>query len=166
MLTAPSTTPVRWSTAPGRRSRPPRRRRQRARAPPPRARPSSASCESIGVGALDRARGPAVRGRRARRDLRAAEIDADDARAGQGGGYPTSPDGAGRKALSRLPRRSGQGQGPGAPAPGRSRDGGRAASRKPRRRPRPGGRPTRRRLPPGASGGGADRCSASSCSSR
>ena len=119
--------------APERRSRPPRRRR------PCSSRTISTIAAEQGFlrlerrRAVERALDGAVLGHETRRDLRPAQIDPDDARAGQGGGYPTSPDGAGRKALPRLSRRSGQGEGSRRPSAGASRAGTEARPPKPPR---------------------------------
>ena len=152
MLTAPSTAPVRWST--------------RAGTPNPTAATSgafssrtvsttaasSASCESSGVGRSSVRSTLPSPATQAREDLRPAEVDPDDARAGQGGGYPTSPDGAGREALPRLSRRSRQGQGPGrAPAPTKPRRARAATAKPPAGRGTNGGGPgwkRRLKLPP------------------
>ena len=88
--------------------------RPSARAPSRRSPRAAPPATSTGVGAVERPLDVPVAVDETGVDLRPAEVDPDDARAGQGGGYPTSPDGAGREALPRLSRRSGQGQGPGA----------------------------------------------------
>ena len=137
--TAPRTPPVRWST--------------RAGTPIPTAATSgsfssrtistiaasSASCDSTGVGRSSVRSTVPSRGDEARVDLRPAEVDPDDARAGQGGGYPTSPDGAGREAVPRLSRRSGQGEG------SRADEAASGRATPPARRSRRGAAPRRRR---------------------
>ena len=120
MLTAPSAIPVRGRSGRERRSRPLRPAGSPARQPPRRARRSAPpatrpasdarSARSMRPSAIDH---PGE-------DLRPAEVDPDDSRAGHPGGYPTSPDGAGREALPRLPGRTHQGQGSGRPGEGAS----------------------------------------------
>ena len=111
MLTAPSATPV-WRSI-------------RAGTPKPTAATSgvsssrtaasspsrSASCEFVGVGCSIVRENVPVGVDHPGQNLRSAKVNADHVRASHAAGYPTSPDGAGRKALPRLPRWTHEGQG-------------------------------------------------------